>query len=87
MKYLVQLMLAVIVSTIVLSFFATTSVFAKDTHYSKEYLKQHDGGDRAKYLQELEEQDDPAFYVPPVNDTSIPVSGNTSLLTADSQLK
>ena len=70
-------MLAVIVSTIVLSFFATTSVLAKDHHYSEEYMKQHDGGDRAEYLQEMEHSD-PLFYVPPVNDASLPATNNTS---------
>ena len=62
-----------------LSFFATTSVFAKDTphHHSEEYMQQHDGGDRAEYLQELEE-DDPPFYVPPVDKTSFPAANNVS---------
>jgi hypothetical protein len=76
-KYLVLSMLAILGSTIVLSFFAATSVSAQDTHYSEEYMKQHDGGDRAEYLQELEHSD-PLFYVPPVNDASFPVTNNTS---------
>jgi len=29
-------------------------------------MAQHDGGDRAAYLQEMENSD-PSFYVPPVN--------------------
>jgi hypothetical protein len=29
-------------------------------------MQQHDGGDRAEYLQEMESSD-PSFYVPPVN--------------------
>ena len=33
-------------------------------------MQQHDGGDRAEYLQEMEHSD-PWFYVPPVNDVSI----------------
>jgi hypothetical protein len=33
---------------------------------SEEYMAQHDGGDRAAYLQEMENSD-PSFYVPPVN--------------------
>ena len=33
-------------------------------------MQQHDGGDRAEYLQEMEHSD-PWFYVPPVNDASI----------------
>ena len=69
-KHLVLTMLAVLGSAIVLSFFATTSAFAQDTPYSEEYMAQHDGGDRAEYLQEME-QSDPWFYVPPVNDASI----------------
>jgi hypothetical protein len=74
-KYLVLPMLAVLGSTIVLSFFAATSVLAQDPPYSEEYMKQHDGGDRAEYLEELEHSD-PLFYVPPVNDASFPASNN-----------
>jgi hypothetical protein len=70
-------MLAVLGSTIVLSLFAATSLSAQDAPYSEEYMKQHDGGDRAEYLQELEHSD-PLFYVPPVNDASFPVTNNTS---------
>ena len=69
-KHLVLTMLAVLGSAIVLSFFATTSAFAQDTPYSEEYMAQHDGGDRAEYLQEMEHSD-PWFYVPPMNDASI----------------
>jgi hypothetical protein len=60
----------------------TTSAFAQDTPYSEEYMTQHDGGDRAEYLQEMEHSD-PWFYVPPVNDASIssstpnPTTNNT----------
>jgi hypothetical protein len=68
-KYLVLPMLAILGTTIVLSFF-TTSVLAQDAPYSEEYMKQHDGGDRAEYLQEMEHSD-PLFYVPPVNDASV----------------
>ena len=53
-----------------LSFFAATTAFAQDAPYSEEYMAQHDGGDRAEYLQEME-HNDPPFYVPPVNDTSL----------------
>jgi hypothetical protein len=50
-KYLV--LLAMLGSTILqLSFFVATFVFAQDI-YSEEYMRQHDGGDRAEYLQEL----------------------------------
>ena len=76
-KYLVLPMLAVLGSTIVLSFFAATSVFAQDAPYSEEYMQRHDGGDRAEYLEELEHSD-PLFYVPPVNDASFPATNNTS---------
>ena len=62
-------MLAILGTAIVLSFFAT-SVLAQDAPYSEEYMKQHDGGDRAEYLQEMEHSD-PLFYVPPVNDASV----------------
>ena len=81
-KHLVLTMLAVLGSAIVLSFFATTSAFAQDIPYSEEYMAQHDGGDRAEYLQEMEHSD-PWFYVPPVNDASIssstlsPTTNNT----------
>ena len=67
-KYLVLPMLAVLGTAIVLSF--ATSVLAQDAPYSEEYMKQHDGGDRAEYLQEMEHSD-PLFYVPPVNDASV----------------
>jgi hypothetical protein len=33
-------------------------------------MQQHDGGDRAEYLQEMEHSD-PPFYVPPVSDASL----------------
>ena len=85
-KHLVLTMLAVLGSAIVLSFFATTSAFAQDTPYSEEYMAQHDGGDRAEYLQEMEHSD-PWFYVPPMNDASIssstlsPTTNNTVQLT------
>ena len=63
-------MVAVVSFTMVLSFFAATSAFAQDRPHSEEYMQQHDGGDRAEYLQEMEHSD-PWFYVPPVNDASI----------------
>ncbi len=50
-------MLAVLGFTMVLSFFATTSALAQDDPYSEEYMRQHDGGDRAEYLQEMEHSD------------------------------
>jgi hypothetical protein len=73
--YSMTLDLAVLGSTVLLSFFAA-SAFAQDIH-SEEYMQQHDGGDRAEYLQEIEHSD-PLFYMPPVNDASFPVTNNTS---------
>jgi hypothetical protein len=35
--------------------------------FSEEYMRQHDGGDRAEFLEELNEKHDPPFYVPPTN--------------------
>ena len=71
-------MLAVLGSTVVLSSFVATSIaLAQDTPYDEEYMQEHDGGDRAEYLQEME-HNDPMFYVPPVNDASFPVANNTS---------
>jgi hypothetical protein len=43
-------------------------------------MQQHDGGDRAEYLQEMEHSD-PLFYVPPVNSTS-PSSTTDSNISA-----
>jgi hypothetical protein len=63
-------MVAVVSFTMVLSFFAATSTFAQDRPHSEEYMQQHDSGDRAEYLQEMEHRD-LWFYVPPVNDVSI----------------
>jgi hypothetical protein len=65
--YLILPMLSVVA---MLSFFAATSAFAQDRPYSEEYMQQHDGGDRAEYLQEMENSD-PWFYVPPVSDASL----------------
>jgi hypothetical protein len=76
-KYLVLQMLAVLGSTVLL--FISSSAFAQDTQYSEEYMQQHDGGDRAEYLQELEEEDDPPFYVPPATNSSFPAANNASV--------
>lgn len=81
-KYLVLPVLAVLGFTIVLSFFAVTSVFAQDAPYSEEYMKQHDGGDRAEYLQEMEHSD-PLFYVPPVNDATLSTTTTNSSIPAN----
>jgi hypothetical protein len=62
--------LAVVGFTMLLSFFAAASAFAQTYPRSEEYMQQHDGGDRAEYLQEMENSD-PWFYVPPVNDVSL----------------
>ena len=68
-------MLSVVGFTMLLSFFTATSAFAQDRPYSEEYMQQHDGGDRAEYLQEMENSD-PWFYVPPVNDVSRSTTDN-----------
>jgi hypothetical protein len=65
-KHLPLQMLVVAGLTMLLSISATSSVFAQDPSYSEEYIQQHDGGDRAEYLQEME-YSDPSFYVPPAN--------------------
>ena len=63
--------------TMLLSFFAAASSFAQTYPHSEEYMQQHDGGDRAEYLQEMEHSD-PWFYVPPVNDASISTTNNNT---------
>jgi hypothetical protein len=67
-------MVAVVGFTILLSLFAATS-FAQTYPQSEKYMQQHDGGDRAEYLQEIEHSD-PWFYVPPVNDASLSSTDN-----------
>ncbi|MGI8833882.1 MAG: hypothetical protein ACR2IS_14755 [Nitrososphaeraceae archaeon] len=69
---------AVVGFTILLSFFAATYSFAQTYPHSEEYMQQHDGGDRAEYLQEMEHSD-PWFYVPPVSDASRSISNNNGL--------
>jgi hypothetical protein len=63
-------MVVIVGFTMLLSSFEATSAFAQDRPYSEEYMQQHDGGDRAEYLQEMENSD-PWFYVPPVSDASL----------------
>ena len=75
-KHLALLVLAVFGSTIVLSLFAATSVFAQGIPYSEEYMEQNDGGDRNEYLQEMEHSD-PEFHVPAVSEASSPDSSAT----------
>ena len=82
-KHLVLLMLSVLGSTALLSFFVATSVYAQDAPYSEEYMQQHDGGDRAEYLQEME-SNDPSLYVSPVNDASL--SSSTTPTTTDNNV-
>ena len=67
-RHMVLPMLATVGLAMLVSSFAVTitTVFAQDTPYSEEYMQQHDGGDRAEYLQEMESSD-PPFYVPPAN--------------------
>ena len=69
-RYLILSMLAVVSFTMLLSVFVATSAFAQERPYSEKYMQQHDGGDRAEYLQEMENSD-PWFYVPPANDVSL----------------
>ena len=40
-----------------LPFFASTSAFAQDRPFSEKYMQQHDGGDRAEYLEEMDHSD------------------------------
>jgi hypothetical protein len=69
-KYLTLIVYAVLGSTMMLSFIATSLAFAQDTPYDEEYMAQHDGGDRDEYLQEMEHSD-PWLFVPPANDASL----------------
>jgi hypothetical protein len=43
----------------------------------EEYMRQHDGGDRDEYLQEMEHSD-PEFYVPPLNDAGFSATTTNS---------
>ena len=65
-RYLVSSMLAVVGLTMLLSMSVTIIAFVQDATNNEEYMAQHDGGDRAAYLQEMEHSD-PSFYVPPTN--------------------
>jgi hypothetical protein len=69
-RYLILSMIGVVGFTMLLSLFTVTTAFAQSTPSREEYMQQHDGGDRAEYLQEME-HNDPWFYVPPVNDASL----------------
>jgi hypothetical protein len=75
-KHLALLVLAVFGSAIVLSLFAATFVTAQGNPYSEEYMKQHDGGDRNEYLQEIQHSD-PEFYVPAVSEANSTTSSAT----------
>jgi hypothetical protein len=75
-KNLVLPILAVSASTVVLSSFMPTSALAQDTPHDED-AAQHDGGDRAEYLHELE-YSDPEFYVPPMNETSSQAEANNT---------
>ena len=70
-------MIAVVGFTMLLSFFAAPYSFAQTYPHSEEYMQQHDGGDRAEYLEEMEHSD-PWFYVPPVNDATISTTNNNA---------
>ena len=76
-RYLIMPILAVVGFTMLLSFFAAASAFAQTYPRSEEYMQQHDGGDRAEYLQEMENSD-PWFYVPPVNDVSLSTTNDNA---------
>jgi hypothetical protein len=65
-RYLVLSILAVLGLTMLLSLSVTIITFAQDVPISEESMAQHDGGDRAEYLQEMGNSD-PSFYVPPTN--------------------
>jgi hypothetical protein len=65
-RYLVLSTLAVLGLTMLLSLSVTITAFAQDVPISEESMEQHDGGDRAEYLQEIGASD-PSFYVPPTN--------------------
>lgn len=52
--------LAILGSTMLLSSFVAASEFAQDTPYSEKYMHDHDGENRAEYLQEVE-HNDPSF--------------------------
>jgi hypothetical protein len=73
-KYFVLPLLTVLGYSIMLSFFVTTT-FTQGGPYTEEYMQNHDGGDRAEYLQEMG-HNDPWFYVPPVNDVSMSTIDN-----------
>ena len=65
-RYLVLSTLAVLGLTMLLSLSVTVTAFAQDAPISEQSMEQHDGGDRAEYLQEMGHSD-PSFYVPPTN--------------------
>lgn len=73
----VTTMIAILGSTVLLSSAFATPALAQDTPYNEEYMQQHDGGDRAEYLQEMEHSD-PEFHVPPMNDASFSATTNGS---------
>jgi hypothetical protein len=68
-------MLGVLGFTTLLSLYTATTAYAQNAPYREEYMQQHDGGDRAEYLQEME-HNDPWFYLPPVNDASLSATDN-----------
>jgi hypothetical protein len=65
-EQMIMTALAIMSFTILTSFLVASTAYAQDTPYSEEYMRQHDGGDRAEYLQEMEHSDS-SFYVPPTN--------------------
>jgi hypothetical protein len=79
-RYLILSMLGLVAFTMLLSLYTATTAFAQNAPYREEYMQQHDGGDRAEYLQEME-HNDPWFYVPPVNDASLSATADNYPLT------
>jgi hypothetical protein len=65
-RYMVLSLLAVLGLTTLLPLSTTIIAFAQNAPISEESMAQHDGGDRAEYLQEMGNSD-PSFYVPPTN--------------------
>jgi hypothetical protein len=73
-NYIIPLIL-VLASATLMPLFEATTALAQDAPYSEEYMQQHDGGDRAEYLQEMENSD-PWIYVPPLKDASLSTTDN-----------
>ena len=75
MKNYIMPLTLVVASATLMSLFEAPTALAQDAPYSEKYMQQHDGGDRAEYLQEMENTD-PWIYVPPVKDASLSTMDN-----------